>query len=55
MLCNNSLALVVKIRFLIENLIFFFYRFVAKMFMWDWFTGMLNYLGKFENKFEEQK
>lgn len=22
------------------------YRFVAKMFMWDWFTGMLNYLGK---------
>ena len=22
-------------------------RFVAKMFMWDWFTGMLNYLGKF--------
>ena len=23
------------------------YRFIAKMFMWDWFTGMLNYLGKF--------
>lgn len=23
------------------------YRFVAKMFMWDWFTGMLNYLGEF--------
>ena len=22
-------------------------RFVAKMFVWDWFTGMLNYLGKF--------
>lgn len=24
------------------------------MFMWDWFTGMLNYLGKFEIKFGEQ-
>lgn len=23
------------------------HRFVAKMFMWDWFTGMLNYLGEF--------
>ncbi|XP_015750190.1 PREDICTED: GTP-binding protein SAR1-like, partial [Acropora digitifera] len=22
-----------------------FKGFVAKMFMWDWFTGMLNYLG----------
>lgn len=21
-------------------------RFIAKMFVWDWFTGMLNYLGK---------